>query len=153
MNLTLFGGTGRDLWGSSWLDSAWDPFDLMDDTPFKSFAQNARAMVTTKVDWLETEDAHIFKADLPGLKKEDVKVTLEDGRILCVNGERSKEETKKGHTWHTVERVYGKFCRKFKLPDDANPEAVTAKVEDGVLTVTVPKIEPKKSEPKSIDVA
>ncbi|CAM6084159.1 unnamed protein product [Calypogeia fissa] len=61
--------SGNSLWGPAWLDSPWDPFELMGRSPFKSFAQGARAVAGTKVDWLETENAHVFTVDLPGLTK------------------------------------------------------------------------------------
>lgn len=156
--MSLFGnGRSNSLWNSVWnpsaLESAWDPFELMDQSPFKSFAQGARAIAGTKIDWLETDKEHVFKADLPGLKKEDVKVELEDDRILQISGERKSEEVKTEDTWHTVERSHGKFLRRFRLPDDAKIDAVSAKVDDGVLTVTVPKLENNKRETKAIDVA
>lgn len=82
--------------------------------PARSFADSAGAIAGTKVDWLETDDA-----DLPGLKKEDIKVELEDDHVLQISGELSHEDEKNGDKWHTVERSHGKFLRKFKLPDNA----------------------------------
>jgi HSP20 family protein len=83
---------------------------------------------------------------VPGLQKEDVKVTLEGDRTLQISGERTREQEKKTDTWHRVERSHGKFLRRIRLPDNANVESVNAKVENGVLTVTVPKV--KKAEPE-----
>jgi HSP20 family protein len=154
MALSSFGnGRTNSPWDSLWLESAWDPFEIMDPSPARSFAQNARAIAGTKVDWVERDDAHILKADIPGLTKEDVKVQLENDRTLQISGERKHEEVKKGDTWHAVERSHGKFLRRFKLPDDAQTDSVSAKVEDGVLVVTVPKTQIKKPEKKSIEVA
>ncbi len=81
-----------------------------------------------------------------GLQKEDVKVTLEGDRTLQISGERTREEEKKTDTWHRVERSHGKFLRRFRLPENANVESVNAKVDKGVLTITVPKT--KKTEPE-----
>lgn len=95
----------------------------------------------------------MFKADLPGLKKEEVKVEVEDGRILQISGERSKEQEEKTDTWHRVERSSGKFLRRFRLPENAKMEQVKATMENGVLTVVVPKEEEKRPEVKAIDIS
>ncbi|KAK4403337.1 class I heat shock protein 3 [Sesamum angolense] len=105
------------------------------------------------VDWRETPNAHVFKADVPGLRKEEVKVELEDDRILQISGERKREMEEKGDTWHRVERSSGLFTRRFRLPENAKVEEVKACMENGVLTVTVPKVEAKKPEVKSIDIS
>ena len=64
------------------------------------------------VDWKETPEAHLFKVDVPGLKKEEVKVEVEDGGILQISGERSKEQEEKNDKWHRVERSSGKFVMR-----------------------------------------
>ncbi|KAJ7542242.1 hypothetical protein O6H91_10G096900 [Diphasiastrum complanatum] len=130
-----------------------DRFTLWDNAPSRRFAQDVSAIASTRVDWVETPEAHIFKADLPGLKKEEVKVQVEDGRTLQISGERKKEEVEKTDKWHRVERTQGSFLRRFRLPENAKLEEVKAKVEDGVLTVTVPKIEKPKSEVKAIEIS
>ena len=89
--------------------------------------------------------------DVPGLKKEEVKVEVEDGGILQISGERSKEQEEKNDKWHRVERSSGKFVRRFRLP--VKVEQVKAAMENGVLTVTVPKEEVKKPEVKAIDIS
>ncbi|KAL8051246.1 hypothetical protein ABFX02_06G135300 [Erythranthe guttata] len=96
---------------------------------------------------------HLFKVDVPGLKKEEVKVEVEDGSILQISGERSKEKEEKNDKWHRVERSSGKFIRRFRLPENAKLEEVKAAMENGVLTVTVPKEEVKKPEVKAIDIS
>nr|GFB75090.1 hypothetical protein [Tanacetum cinerariifolium] len=101
----------------------------------------------------ETPEAHVFKADLPGLKKEEVKVEVEEGRLLQISGERSRENEEKNDKWHRLERSSGKFMRRFRLPENAKMEEVKATMENGVLTVTVPKVEDKKKEVKAIDIA
>ncbi|XP_030524391.1 18.1 kDa class I heat shock protein-like [Rhodamnia argentea] len=82
----------------------------------------------TKIDWRETPEAHVMKADLSGLKKEEVKVRIEDERVLQICGERK------------VERGSGKFMRSFRLPENARVDQVKASMEKGVLTVIIPKV-------------
>ncbi|KAL8215244.1 hypothetical protein R6Q57_004693 [Mikania cordata] len=94
-----------------------------------------------------------LKADLPGMKKEEVKVEVEEGRVLQISGERSSEKEEKDDKWHRVERSSGKFVRRFKLPENVKVDEVKASMEDGVLTVTVPKHEVKKPEVKAIDIS
>ncbi|XP_044474127.1 class I heat shock protein-like [Mangifera indica] len=107
---------------------------------------------SARVDWKETPEAHIFMADLPGLKKEEVKVEVEEGRVLQISGERSLEKEDKNEKWHRVERGHGKFLRRFRLPQNAKVDEVKASMENGVLNVTVPKMEEKKPKVKSIEI-
>ncbi|KAG6778077.1 hypothetical protein POTOM_017922 [Populus tomentosa] len=125
----------------------WDPFKVF--SPFTAasnslLSRENSAFVNTRVDWKETPEAHVFKADLPGLKKEEVKVEVEDDRVLQISGERNVEKEDKNDTWHRVERSSGKFLRRFRLPEDAKMDQVKASMENGVLTVTVPKEKLKK---------
>ncbi|KAL2642294.1 hypothetical protein R1flu_009881 [Riccia fluitans] len=85
-----------------------------------------------------------LKVDMTGLNRDEVKLTVEDDRILQITGERSKEKDEKTDKWHRVERSHGRFLRRFPLPDNANVEKIHAKVEDGVLTVTVPKSDKRR---------
>ena len=95
----------------------------------------------------------MFKADLPGLKKEEVKVEVEDDRVLQISGERNVEKEDKNDKWHRVERSSGKFLRRFQLPENAKVNEIKAAMENGVLSVTVPKTEVKKPDAKAIEIS
>ena len=134
----------------------WDPFDGVFHSLVPSVASSDRdtaAFANARIDWKETPEAHVFKADLPGVKKEEVKVEVEDGNVLVISGERSKEKEDKNDKWHRVERSSGKFLRRFRLPEDAKTDQVNAGLENGVLTVSVPKAEVKKPEVKTIEIS
>ena len=102
-----------------------------------------------RVDIRESEKSFQIKAEVPGVRKEDVKVTLENG-ILSISGERKFEKEEKGKKYHRIEHSYGSFLRSFGLPENADPGHVDAKFSDGVLTVHVAKSEAAK--PKQIEV-
>ncbi|KAJ4729357.1 class I heat shock protein-like [Melia azedarach] len=121
--------------------------------PFLSLV-NKCPVLNTPTDWKETPEAHVFTADLPGLKKEEVKVEVEEGRVLQISGERKveKEGDHKNDKWHRVERCRGKFLRRFKLPENAKTDEVKASMENGVLVVTIPKQEVKKPDKKVIEI-
>ena len=135
-----------------------DPFSLEVWDPFRDFqfpsalSSENSAFVNARVDWRETPEAHVLKADLPGLKKEEVKVEIEDNSVLQISGERNVEKEDKNDTWHRVERSSGKFMRRFRLPENAKMDQVKASMENGVLTVTVPKAEVKKPDVKPIQI-
>jgi HSP20 family protein len=101
------------------------------------------------VDISEDDKEYLIKAELPEVKKEDVKVTAEEG-TLTITGERKFEKEEKGKKYHRVERSYGSFVRSFSLPDDASPGKVTAEFKDGVLSVHLAKIQ--KAKPTHIEV-
>ncbi|EYU35267.1 hypothetical protein ABFS82_06G128900 [Erythranthe guttata] len=128
-----------------------DPLSLDLWDPFRELALSSSGE-TSRIDWKETPEAHIFKADVPGLKKEEVKVEVEEGNVLQISGERSREE-EKNDTWHRLERSSGKFLRRFRLPENTKLDQIKANMENGVLTVTVPKAEVKKPEVKAIDIS
>ncbi|PQM32797.1 18.5 kDa class I heat shock protein [Prunus yedoensis var. nudiflora] len=147
--------------------SIFDPFSVdlwepLKDFPFPSssslstfpeFSRENSAILNTRIDWKETPEAHVFKADLPGLKKEEVKVELEDNRVLQISGERNVEKEDKNDKWHRVERSSGKFLRRFQLPENAKVDEIKAAMENGVLSVTVPKAEAKKPDAKAIEIS
>uniref|UniRef100_A0ACD5TX84 Uncharacterized protein n=1 Tax=Avena sativa TaxID=4498 RepID=A0ACD5TX84_AVESA len=130
----------------------WDPFDGF---PFGSgrgsmvprTSSETAAFAGARIDWKETPEA-----DVPGLKKEEVKVEVDDGNVLQISGERNKEQEEKSDTWHRVERSSGKFLRRFRLPDNAKTEQIKASMENGVLTVIVPKEEAKKPDVKPVQI-
>ncbi|KAK6122085.1 hypothetical protein DH2020_022243 [Rehmannia glutinosa] len=116
-------------------------------------AHETSQFAATRIDWKETPEAHVFKADVPGLKKDEVKVEVEEGNVLQISGERSREKEEKNDTWHRMERSSGKFLRRFRLPENAKLDQIKASMENGVLTVTVPKEEVKKPEVKAIEIS
>ncbi|KAL6627488.1 hypothetical protein ACP70R_031214 [Stipagrostis hirtigluma subsp. patula] len=102
----------------------WDPFDVFRAVvpAATSSDRDTAAFANARIDWKETPEAHVFKADIPGVKKEEVKVEVEDGNVLVISGERSKEKEDKNDKWHRVERSSGKFMRRFCLPENAKVE-------------------------------
>ena len=101
------------------------------------------------VDISEDEKEYLIKAELPEVKKEDVKLSVHND-VLSISGERKYEKEEKGKKYHRVERAYGSFTRSFMLPDDADEGKVAAEYKDGILKVHLPKSE--KAKPKSIEV-
>lgn len=140
----------------------WDPFrealslrEAMDRLFEESFVRPARGWLsselglTVPVDMYETDDNVLISAAVPGLKPEDVDISI-TGNTLTMKGEfRSKEEGKRGSV-HFQERRYGKFQRSIALPTGVDTDAAEAEFEDGVLKVTLPKTE--KAKPKQIPV-
>ncbi|XP_077238856.1 18.1 kDa class I heat shock protein-like [Tasmannia lanceolata] len=156
---SFFGGRRTNVFDPFSLE-VWDPFEgfpFGNSRPLSEFRHQfpteTAAFAGAHFDWKETPTAHVFKADLPGLKKEEVKVEVEDGRVLQISGERSRESEEKSDTWHRVERSSGKFMRRFRLPENAKVGEVKAGMENGVLTVTVPKEDVKKADVKSIEIS
>lgn len=101
------------------------------------------------VDIKESPNAFSIDAELPGMSKDDVKVTVQDG-VLSIQGERRQEEETGDSRHHRVERVYGSFIRRFTLPENVDENSIQANFKDGVLSLTLTKAEPK--EPKAIEV-
>jgi len=143
----------------------WDPFSDMDRWFGRMWPAAAagwprlafRGEGDAPVDWApsadisETDQEYLIRAELPAVKKEDVKVTLEGG-MITIQGERRQERDQKDEKRHRVERLYGSFARSLALPDDIDAEAVRCESKDGVLTVHIPKVAARKRESKQIRV-
>lgn len=97
----------------------------------------------------ESDKEYLVRADLPGMKKEDVKVTFADG-LLTIQGERKQHKEQSGEKYHRVENYYGSFSRAFSLPENIKADAIRCESKDGVLSVHIPKAEQKK--PKEITI-
>ncbi|HEX3836256.1 MAG TPA: Hsp20/alpha crystallin family protein [Steroidobacteraceae bacterium] len=142
----------------------WDPFSDVD-------AMFSRVMPSTlmhwqkvalegngrKLEWTpatdisETDKEYVLRAELPAVKKEDVQVTLDSG-ILTIKGERLHQQDDKNERFHRVESYYGRFERRFSIPDDVNAEAIRCDSKDGMLSVHIPKKDTPKQKPKQITV-
>jgi HSP20 family protein len=140
----------------------WDPFRELEDMSERLNRVFTRPALRpsgkealTVADWMptvdisETDAEYLIKAELPEVKKEDVKVTVEEG-VLTLQGERRQEKEEKGKKYHRVERSYGSFVRSFTLPESVDEAGVKAEYKDGVLSLHLPKSE--KVKPKAIDV-
>ncbi len=101
------------------------------------------------VDVAETQEKILVRAEVPGMKQEDIQIEFENG-LLTIRGERKLEKAE-GVTWHRVERVYGNFSRSFTLPRTVDAEKIAASYRDGILEIDVPKKEEAK--PKNIRIA
>ncbi|HET9136765.1 MAG TPA: Hsp20/alpha crystallin family protein [Candidatus Kapabacteria bacterium] len=102
-----------------------------------------------KVDSSEDDKNIYFSAELPGLTKDDVKITLSDG-ILTISGKKERKEEKKEKNYHRVERSFGEFTRQFELPKGYNQKQIEAKFNNGVLEVTIPKNEISKPKEEQV---
>jgi HSP20 family protein len=132
-----------------------DRFDRLFDRAFTDFlapvsdeAQSTRRWMPA-VDIKETADALTFSAELPGLTKEDVHITLENN-VLTIAGERKFEKDVKEENYHRLERSYGTFARSFTVPGNVSPDRVDATFANGVLHVVLPKAEEAK--PRKIEI-
>jgi HSP20 family protein len=140
----------------------WDPFDL-----FQSFEREmerfwpralgrvpppAGAPYAPKMDAYEKDNTLVFKAELPGLKKEDVQVELDNGYVV-IRGESKAEQEVKEDAYYRMERSFGSFYRRLPVPFDVTPEQVKASLKDGVLEVQIPKPAEATPKPAKIPVA
>lgn len=136
----------------------WEPFREMEDffrySPFFSRAlrrgENGFEWRPT-ADISETEKEYLIKAELPEVKKEDVKITV-DGNVITISGERKHEKEQKDENEIRVESFYGTFSRSFELPDGIDTNTIRAESKDGVLRIHIPKTESKKARPVRIEV-
>lgn len=142
----------------------WNPFKEIEDmekrlssffgrTPVPSGGDKKEAITVAEwsplVDISEDEKEYLIKAELPEMKKEEIKINIHDN-VLAISGERKYEKEEKGKKYHRVERAYGSFMRSFTLPEDADESKVNAEYNDGVLKVHLPKTE--KAKPKAVEV-
>ena len=143
----------------------WDPFNQMDSL-FNRMLRNSLMGLPrlsgegnggVKIEWSpsadisETDKEYLIRAELPAVKREDVKVTVDRG-MITIEGERKQQKEEKTEKFHRVESVYGNFTRSFSLPEDINVDAIRCEDKDGVLTVHIPKIQTEKSKVKQIKV-
>lgn len=103
------------------------------------------------VDIEENKEEYLITADLPGVEKKDIKVTLKNN-VLAIEGTKRAEKKDETETFHRVERFYGNFFRSFVLPEGINDQKILAQFKDGVLIVHVPKVEPMPVESKEVPV-
>jgi len=146
-------------------ENTWNPFKEMEElqnrlsslmglSPHRLREQNENDFLTDSVwsplvDIVEEDKEYIVKAELPEIRKEDLKVTVENG-MLTIAGERKFEKEEKKRKYHRVERSYGSFTRSFALPSDADGSKIEAEFKDGVLQVHIAKN--AQAQPKAIEV-
>ena len=123
--------------------------DLFNDRFFNNDVTVGKSF-TPQVDISETEKAFELSFAIPGIKKNEIKIDLNEGQLV-VSGERKFEEKKEEKNFHSVETRYGSFSRSFHLPDNINADKVEAKYEDGLLNIVIPKDE-KKIQKKTIAI-
>lgn len=141
----------------------WDPMRELEDMQRRFFGGTlakdyatanealARAEWAPAVDIAETPESYTLHAELPAMKKEDIKVTVEDG-VLTLSGERKFEKEEKNKKFHRVERSYGRFQRSFTLPTAVDESKVAATYNNGVLDVLIPKAAPPPPKAKEIKI-
>src|SRR5207247_3704265 len=141
----------------------WDPFRELEDMSDRLNRMFGRPVARpesgkeaiTVADWIpavdisETDAEYLIKAELPEVKKEVVKVTVQHG-VLTIHGERKHEKEEKGKRYHRVERSYGSFTRSFTLPDEVDETNVSAVFKEGMLQFHMPNLENTK--PKVVDI-
>jgi len=152
MFLTRWQAPETPAWaGFDRLTTLLDEIDRLFESPLAEFARTSQMLGgwAPVIDLYENKDNFVVKAELPGMKKEDIEISLHEGALL-ISGERKREEKAKEGEVYREERFYGKFHRSFALPKPVAADQVKAAYKDGVLTVTLPKTEEVK--PKQIEV-
>ena len=142
----------------------WDPFRELDElqgllstlfgrSPVRKEGERQEALRVAEwaplVDITEDPKEYLVKAELPEVKKDEIKISVQND-VLVISGERKYEKEEKDKKYHRVERAYGSFSRSFTIPEDADPEKVSAEFKEGVLHVHLPKSD--RAKPKSIAV-
>lgn len=125
------------------------PFSLMGPSWWPRLRMPEMEEVTPSVDIFEDRDDVVVKAELPGMKKENIDVSLTDDAIT-ISGEKKKEEKVEKKNYYSFERSYGSFTRSFRLPTEVQTDKAKARFEDGVLEIRIPKTEEAKKKEKKI---
>jgi HSP20 family protein len=125
---------------------------LFRDVLGRRFVEEGAGLWQPPVDIEESTDAYMVRAELPGMKLEDIKITVEDNRLV-IRGEKARTEEKKDATYHRVERVYGTFERAFTMTHAVRSDKIEAIYRDGILEVKIPKAEEAKAREIPIKVA
>ncbi len=134
----------------------WEPFKEMEDF-FRQYSRSLRPRGGALADWTPTADIsetpaeYLIKAELPAVRKEDIKVEVENG-IITISGERKSEKESKDENEIRVESFRGTFTRSFSLPDDIDPKGIRAESKDGVLKVHIPRTAAPKPGSVSVEV-
>ncbi len=124
--------------------------DLFEDNMGRAAAQASVSQGYPAVDVLESKDSYLIRAELPGMKREDIKVEVKDG-TLVLSGERKSEKPAEGVEYRHIERVAAKFWRSFSLPETVKQDGIEATYKEGLLEIRVPKAEEAK--PRQIEIS
>lgn len=119
--------------------------------PFRTFGQKLAEFLSPASDAKLADDTYTITMELPGVAGGDVELTVKDA-VVTVRGEKKTEREEEGDTWYFTERQYGAFTRSFRLPPDADETGVGADLKDGVLTITVPRTEPKAEDERKVEI-
>jgi HSP20 family protein len=119
--------------------------------PFRNMGTKLAEFLAPASEASLAEGAYRIAIELPGVSEKDIEVTCHDG-VVSVKGEKKTEREEKGETWYFSERQYGSFSRSFRLPPDADGDKVEADLKDGVLTIIVPRAEPKQPEATKVKI-
>ncbi len=139
----------------------WEPFREVDEffqgftpwfshDPITRFVERGQGFMPL-ADVIEREKEYLIKLDLPEVRKEDVKILVDEG-MLSIKGERKHEKEVKDEKVHRTERFVGTFERSFMLPEDIDPKLIKAETKDGVLLIHVPRVATEKTRPLAITI-
>mgnify|MGYP001820050380 CR=1 FL=1 len=119
--------------------------------PLRQVGERVKEWLAPASEASGNDDAYRITVELPGVAEQDIHLSIEDG-FVTLKGEKRTEREEKCKTWYFSERQYGSFSRSFRLPPDAEAGKVDAQLKDGVLTITVPKTSPKKSQTGKVEI-
>jgi HSP20 family protein len=135
-----------------WFEEAWKkPFSLLSPSVWPELRLAERYEIAPSVDIFEEGNEVIMKADLPGIRKEDIKIDMNEN-IMTITGEKKRKEKIEKEGFYRYERSFGSFCRRFELPSDLDTEKIKAHFEDGVLEVRVPKTKEAEKKHKKVSI-